>query len=52
MVFVSLHDLCKSPLAVELCIDIDNDFAVYFEDHGMTFNYKIVEESGVKGVNL
>lgn len=50
--FVSLHDLCISPLAVELGIDIDGDFAVYFEDEGMTFNYKIVEENGVKGVNL
>ena len=50
--FISLFDLCSSPLDVELYVDIDGNFSVYFEDEGIGFNYKIVEFNGVKGIDL
>ena len=52
MAFVSLFDLCISPLTVELSVDSDGNYSVYFEDEGIGFNYKLVECNGVKGVNL
>lgn len=52
MAFVSLFDLCISPLTVELGIDADGDFSVYFEDEEIGFKYKVVECEGIKGVNL
>ena len=50
--FISLRELCQSPLSIELLIDLDGDFSVYFESEGMSFNYKIIECEGVRGVNL
>ena len=50
--FVSLRDLCQSSLSIELFIDFDGDFSIYFEDEGIGFEYKVVEFEGIKGVNL
>lgn len=52
MGFVSLFDLCLSPLIVEFGIDADGDFAVYFEDEGFGFNYKVVKRDGLNGIDL
>ena len=52
MTFVSLFDLCISPLTVEIYVDKNGDCSVYFEDEGIGFNYKLVECNGVKGVDL
>ena len=52
MVFVSLHDLCNSPLTVELFVNGEGNFAIRFEDHDVVFQYSVVEFGGVKGVNL
>ena len=52
MAFVSLHDLCRSPLVVELFVNGEGNFAVRFEDHDVVFQYNVVECDGVKGVNL
>lgn len=52
MTFVSLFDLCISPLTVELYVDKNGAFSVYFEDEGIGFNYKVVERGGLKGVDL
>lgn len=52
MTFISLFDLCISPLTVELYVDEDGNYSVYFEDEGIGFNYKLVEYNGVKGVDL
>ena len=50
--FVSLRDLCQSSLSIELFVDFDGDFSIYFEDEGIGFEYKVVECEGIKGVNL
>ena len=50
--FVSLRDLCQSSLSIELFVDCDGDFSIYFEDDGIAFEYKVVECEGIKGVNL
>ena len=52
MTFVSLKDLARSPMTVELFINGEGNFAVRFEDHDMVFQYPIVKEDGVRGVNL
>ena len=52
MAFVSLKDLARSPMTVELFLNGEGNFAVRFEDHDMVFQYPVVEQKGVKGVNL
>ena len=52
MVFITLFDLCLSPLTVELFVDTNGDYSVYFEDEGIGFQYKLIENGGIKGVDL
>ena len=56
MSFITLKDLIKSPIAVEIVITKDGDYGVHctemIESTEYTFNRKIIVENGVKGIIL
>ncbi|WP_406536996.1 hypothetical protein [Methanobrevibacter sp.] len=52
MNFISLKDLCRSSLNIELLVDHAGNFSVFFECEGDCFKYPIIEHKGIKGVNI
>ena len=53
MAFVSLKDLAKSPLTVELFVNLSNQLCVRLSDEDGVYRYPVVENVvGNLGVNL
>lgn len=53
MAFVSLKDLAKSPLTVELYVNLENHLCVRCTDEDGVYRYKVVEdEDGNQGADL
>lgn len=54
--FISLKDLCLSPLTIELGVTPEGNFTVHCIEnvHGeiSTFNREVVEQNGIKGIIL